>query len=129
MKDNKSLGLLGEQLSVRYLEERSYHIIHRNLRIGRFGEMDILAWAPDGITLCVVEVKTRSSDAFGSPGEAVGYQKQKRIRKMTEMWLQSLEKSPVAERIAAATLRFDVAEVRVDKDTKTARVHLIEGAF
>ena len=58
---NKILGRKGETLTVSYLKKRGYRILKRNFRTP-FGEADILA--KQGDTYCLVEVKTRISDAF-----------------------------------------------------------------
>ena len=76
---NKILGRKGETLTVSYLKKRGYRILKRNFRTP-FGEADILA--KQGDTYCLVEVKTRISDAFGLPSEAVNAKKRERYRKM-----------------------------------------------
>ena len=72
----------------------------RNFRTP-FGEADIVA-EKDGYT-CFVEVKTRESDAFGVPSEAVTREKQQRYRRIAGFYCASKkEELPV---------RFDVASV------------------
>lgn len=56
----ESLGDRGERLAARWLRRRGYRILHRNLTIGR-DEADLVAVDPEGRTLVIVEVKTRSS--------------------------------------------------------------------
>ena len=60
-------------------------MVARNYRC-RVGEADIIAW--DGKRLVFVEVKTRSSQAFGTPAEAVGRRKLKRMQKVAESFLR-----------------------------------------
>jgi len=60
-------------------------VVARNYRC-RVGEADIIAW--DGKRLVFVEVKTRSSQAFGAPAEAVGRRKLKRMQKVAESFLR-----------------------------------------
>jgi putative endonuclease len=75
--------------------------LDRNWRC-RDGELDIVA-RYDG-TIVFSEVKTRSSNAYGSPAEAVGIAKQRRIRRLALQWLRDRD-------IRAAELRFDVVAV------------------
>jgi hypothetical protein len=69
-------GRRGEDLAHRFLRRQGLTIVARNFhqRSGR-GELDIVAW--DRQTLVFVEVKTRASAEFGSPGRAVGTDKEK----------------------------------------------------
>jgi putative endonuclease len=71
-----TLGQLGERAAARFLRKKGYIIIacgHRD----HFGEIDIIA--VDGRTVVFVEVKTRSSQDAGHPGEAVDQDKQRRL--------------------------------------------------
>lgn len=70
MKDlrKKLLGKRGEDLATQYLKEKGYQIVERNFG-KRYTEIDIVALEKD--TLVFVEVKTRISNAFGSPLEAI----------------------------------------------------------
>ena len=97
----KLLGRKGEALTAKYLKRRGYKILERNYKTP-FGEADIVALSPDGYT-CFVEVKTRESDAFGLPSEAVTKAKQERYRLSANFWCgQHRREMPV---------RFDVAAV------------------
>lgn len=108
----------GEDLAARYLARRGWRILGRNVRCGRTGEIDIVA--ERGGILAFVEVKTRSSGRFGTPGEAVTWRKQARIRALARHYLMT-------RRPRAAAIRFDVVEVR-SGGTGPAVTHL-EGAF
>ena len=72
-------GAESEQLAAAYLIGRGYSIIKRNFRFGREGEIDIVAI--DGQTLVFVEVKARSSHAYGLPEAAVTPAKQRILRR------------------------------------------------
>lgn len=67
-----------------------------------------------------VEVKARTSGAFGPPSLAVGQRKQKKLRSLAQEYLTThdLEESPV---------RFDVVSIRLDCDPPG--VEHIPGAF
>ena len=66
-------GQAGEDFTAKYLRRRGYKILTRNYREYQIGEIDIIAHK--GNTLAIVEVKSRSNDSFGTPAEAVNYEK------------------------------------------------------
>ena len=68
------IGKIGEDLASKYLEAAGYIIIERNF-LARQGEIDIIA--KDKKELVFIEVKTRTSDIYGKPVEAVNTQKEK----------------------------------------------------
>lgn len=96
-------GLSGEDAACQYLEQKGYQILRRNFRT-YVGEIDIIA--SKGPTLSFIEVKTRSSEQFGKPREAVTFGKQKKIRRSAETYLV------MTKRINnMPDLSFDVIEV------------------
>lgn len=112
------LGRRGEDLAIEYLKQMKYHILCRNYRC-RLGEIDIIA--QDSDNLVFIEVKTRTSNLFGSPAAAVTIHKQRQILKVAQLYLQEhkLEDSPV---------RFDVVSVIIDKHNKK-QIEIITNAF
>ena len=76
MARHNDLGKLGEELAARYLINKGYEILERNLR-NRHKEIDLIA--KDGVDLVIVEVKTRQNDDYGEPDQAVTRQKQNRL--------------------------------------------------
>lgn len=76
MARHNILGLNGESLAASYLQEKGYTILDRNWRSGH-KELDLVVRKDS--TLVVVEVKTRSSDNFGSPQDAVDERKIRRL--------------------------------------------------
>jgi putative endonuclease len=68
MNHNQKIGAWGEQIAVEYLAHKGYAILGRNTRTPH-GEIDIIA-SVEGATI-FVEVKTRTSDSFGLPEEAL----------------------------------------------------------
>ncbi len=67
--NNKETGKLGEDLACEYLIKNGYEILERNRHFSRFCEIDIIAQYKS--TIVFVEVKTRKTDAFGTPLEAI----------------------------------------------------------
>ncbi len=111
------LGKAGENYACEELRRRGYVILARRYRT-RHGEIDIVA--RDGDILVFVEVKTRSTDAFGAPLDAVTPLKQQKIAKMAADYLTRSQLSRVA-------CRFDVVGVMIGKG-KT-RVEVVINAF
>ncbi len=74
----------GEKRAADYLAGVGYEILAMNFRVGRM-EADIVARAPDGKTLVVVEVKTRSSDSAW-PEERIDARKQRTLLKIAD-WI------------------------------------------
>ena len=105
------LGKSGELHVARFLEHRHCRIIERNWRI-KNGEIDIVAQSPDGIFL-FIEVKSRSSEAFGHPLESISPGKVQRLQKLALAWLALHGKFGSAYRIDAAAvfLRRGVFEI------------------
>jgi putative endonuclease len=83
---NTTLGQRGEQLACEFLAQAGYQILERNWRCPR-GEIDIIARRER--TTAFVEVKTRSSVAYGHPFEALNLAKLSRLRRLAGLWCQS----------------------------------------
>ena len=79
------LGENGEQFAADYLTKIGYQIMSRNWRV-REGELDIVARDQNGLII-FVEVKTRTSIAFGDPLESIDRKKLFRIQKLALAWL------------------------------------------
>jgi putative endonuclease len=73
-----AVGRRGEDLAHRYLRSAGYTVVARNYRPGG-GQTEIDLVARDGDTVVFVEVKSRTTDEFGSPDRAVGAEKRKHI--------------------------------------------------
>lgn len=82
---NQTRGAFGEQAVVNYLLQRNIQVVDRNWRI-REGEIDIVARHESG-EYAFVEVKTRSSLAFGHPLESISREKAYRLQRLSLAWL------------------------------------------
>lgn len=98
---NKDLGDFGEAAAAAHLEKSGMTVKERNFRT-RGGEIDIVA--DDGDVLVFVEVKTRSSDKFGCPSEAVDIRKIEHMKAAAEQYFLLHPTD--------GEIRFDVVEVR-----------------
>ena len=108
-------GGAGEQAAAAHLRAAGYKILALNYR-ARPGEIDIVA--ADGDTLVFVEVKTRKSDAYGTPAEAVTYRKQGKLIATAQCYLKH-------HGLYDRPLRFDVMEVRLEPGKKPMLNHII----
>lgn len=109
----KLLGRKGEKLVAEYLKKQGCKILTKNYRTP-FGEADIIA--KDGDEVLFIEVKTRTSDDYGSPAESVVKRKRERYVQIAKFyWLETGEEP---------NARFDVAEVYAD-----GKIEYIENAF
>ena len=84
-RNNQRTGAFGEEVVTQYLTAKNAEIIERNWRI-REGEIDIIALQPSGV-FAFIEVKTRSSLAFGHPFEAINKDKAHRMQRLAMAWL------------------------------------------
>ena len=73
----QQFGFSGERLAEKYLIEHGFAVVTRNFRT-REGEIDLIC--RDRGVLVFVEVKTRRSNRFGAPEEAVTFRKLQRLR-------------------------------------------------
>ena len=85
MADHNKLGEEGEKIALKHLKGKGYDILETNWRSGR-EEIDIIAVDKD--VLVIIEVKTRTSDYSGSPEEFVTQQKQRRLIKAANDYIE-----------------------------------------
>lgn len=83
---NKEIGKYGENLAKDFLIKKGYKIIELNFRYSKIAEIDIIAKKDNVIHF--VEVKTRTSDSFGAPLEAIGAAKLKSIYQAGLFYIQ-----------------------------------------
>lgn len=83
MAAKDDLGKRGEEIAARHLEATGLVIVDRNWRCPQ-GEIDLVV--RDGGELVFVEVKTRSSVAFGHPLDAITVTKLARLRRLAAAW-------------------------------------------
>jgi putative endonuclease len=112
--NRRALGASGEDAAAAWYVAQGYTIVARNWRC-RDGELDLILRS--GATYVFCEVKARSSTVFGAPVEAVGRDKQARLRRLAAKWLSEDAPRP------AASIRFDVASVL------DGAVSVVEAAF
>lgn len=112
-------GLWGEEQAERFLRQRGWPILGRRVRLGR-DELDLVA--RDGETLVFVEVKTRRTEDFGRPFDAVKRSKRHSLSRAAMHYLKKLPTRP-------SFFRFDVLEVVGTPEAGAPRIRHIEKAF
>ena len=115
----QELGALGEKLARDYLKKKGYHIRESNFRC-REGEIDIVA--RKGGDLVFVEVRTRSSQTFGTPEESVTEAKKRKLVASALTYLSTHAGLPDSWRI-------DFLAIETDPQGGVKRISLIENAL
>jgi putative endonuclease len=108
-----ALGAHGERLAAEWYKAHGYVIVTRNWKC-EIGEIDLIVRR--GNEVVVAEVKTRVSDRFGAPFEAVGFAKQRKLRQLAATFLKR-------SAVRCDEVRFDVVSI-IGRD-----VEVIEAAF
>lgn len=114
------LGIWGEEKAAEYLRRNGFSIVGRRLRFGPHGELDIVV--TKGSLLAFVEVKTRSSERYGRPAEAVNHNKQKILCKTAATFLRKAK-------YPNFSYRFDIVEIIGSCDNPSPTIRHIEDAF
>jgi putative endonuclease len=116
-KNNISSGKVSEDQASNFLESQGYRILVRNYK-AQGSEIDIIAREKN--TICFIEVKSRNSERFGSPLEAVTPAKQQKIARAAMFFLQK-------NRMQDLPCRFDV--VAIVRQAGKEEFFLIRDAF
>lgn len=112
--ERQRLGEWGERVAARYLAQRGYQILARNVRVPGLGEVDILA--QEGDTLVLVEVRTRRGGPPFAAEDSVGPRKQAR--------LAELAAAIAYERHWTGPLRVDLVAISVNPKGHVKSIHL-----
>lgn len=115
-QEAKEFGVLGEQMATRYLEDQGYVILDRNYRKGH-KEVDIIAL--DHGEIAVVEVKTRATDTFLAPEQAIDHRKRQNIIRVADNYVRRNHRSE--------PIRYDIITI-VGSGTD-AQIRHIKNAF
>ena len=121
--NKRGFGSVGEKIAADYLIKNGFTILDKNFRSGRFGEIDIIA--SENEYICFIEVKTRTSNLFGTPIEAVGYEKRRKIKALAWSYIKY-------KNLGERNMRFDIVEVtgkRVHEEFMPDNINLVRSAF
>lgn len=112
----KTLGREGEDRAAQFLAKKGYKILERNYST-KSGEIDLVALHNGEVVF--VEVKTRTSDAYGAPELAVNPRKQLRMIKAALGYIKY-------KKLHQVPCRFDVVAITAADGNQ---VELIQNAF
>ncbi len=110
---NRARGAWAEEQVARWYRASGYEVLDRNWWC-EHGELDIVAGMGTLVVFC--EVKARATGAFESPSLAVGFAKQRRLRRVAAVWLAASGRRGVE-------VRFDVAAMT------GVQLEVLENAF
>lgn len=116
MKLNIQIGKRGEDIAAEYLRKKGLRIIDRNFK-ARYEEIDIVATHKK--ILIFIEVKTRTSTAYGLPIEAITYFKLQSLIKAAQFYSLTHPKLP-------QDLRIDAVSVQLDSNDEVISIEHIE---
>ncbi len=116
MAIHNQLGKQGEAIAAKFLQQKGYEILEENWVHGK-AEVDLIAYKDKKIIF--IEVKTRSSVAFGQPEDFVTLAKQKQMEYASEEYIALMNHQGES--------RFDIIAVLFNKQQHT--VKHIEDAF
>ncbi|WP_306349578.1 YraN family protein [Flavobacterium sp. '19STA2R22 D10 B1'] len=116
MAEHNDLGKQGEALAVTYLQQSGYTILETNW-VFQKAEIDIIALKAQ--TLVAVEVKTRSSLAYGNPQDFVNPKKIKLLVKAIDEYVNQNELD--------VQVQFDI--IAVFKKDNVFKTEHLEDAF
>ena len=105
MSQKKDIGNKGEQIAKEYLEKKGYRILDTNW-YHHHRELDIIA--KDDKELVIVEVKARSTSAYGEPSDAVNALKKKRMIRAAEGYIRRFN--------FEGETRFDIISIIFEKE-------------
>lgn len=120
MKIVNPTAKLGEDKASEYLKKNGFKIIERNFRKG-YGEIDIIAIDSNQKekTLVFIEVKTRKSNSFGSPLEAITSWKLKSLIKAAQFYKLVHPNLP-------NNMRIDAVSINLSTNNEVENIELIK---
>jgi putative endonuclease len=133
MAYRQEVGALGEQAVADYYVDLGFVVLTRNWRDGRAGELDIVlgrsAGGSNPALVVACEVKTRSSDRFGTGLEAVTADKQRRLRRLLAAWMNAHRDEMADWSLGGSCdVRIDVAAVFIGRGGVITSIDVVEGA-
>ncbi len=118
--DSQAIGHWGEKHAGKDLKRRGMKVLGKRVRPGGRDEIDIVA--REGDVLVFVEVKTRATETFGRPSDAVDRDKRRVLSRAAVRYLQRLRDPRVS-------FRFDVVEIVGRMDDGEPEIRHIQNAF
>jgi putative endonuclease len=118
MAEHNETGKKGEELAAEFLLKKGYHILETNWRFKR-AEVDIITKDEAENIVIFVEVKTRTSDFFGTPDSFVTEKKERLLVDLAQAYCEKINHD--------WEIRFDIISVLIQG--KKISIDHIEDAF
>ena len=115
---DKAAGRRGEDLAHRFLRKQGYTIVARNYRLSS-GDAEADLIARHGEDLVIVEVKTRATDEFGPPEQAVNPEKRRHLMRVAREYARKTN-TPWEH------MRFDIVSIVL---REPPQITLLRAAF
>jgi len=115
---DKASGRRGEDLAHRFLRKQGYTIVARNYRLAS-GDAEADLIARDGEDLVIVEVKTRATDEYGPPEQAVNPEKRRHLMRVAREYARKTN-TPWEH------MRFDIVSIVLREPPE---ITLLKAAF
>ena len=119
MSERRGVGMRGEELAARHLQQAGLSILARNVRLPA-GEIDLVA--QDGDEVVIVEVKTRQGDESTAPDRAVTPAKLARLDRLGEQYVEGAG-------IPDVSWRVDVVAIVLGRDGRIVHLDHLRGAY
>ena len=115
---DKASGRRGEDLAHRFLRKQGYIIVARNYRLSS-GDAEADLIAREGEDLVIVEVKTRATDEYGPPEQAVNPEKRRHLMRVAREYARKTD-------TAWERVRFDIVSIVLREPPE---ITLLKAAF
>ncbi len=112
-------GKLGENIALEYAQQQGYQIIQRNFRC-KSGEIDLIA--QDKHIVVFIEVRTKTSDAYGPAYNMVTYSKQQQVKRVALHYISE-------RNLVNTQFRFDVIGITFEPNSDRYQLDHLQNAF
>jgi len=103
-------GQLGEDAAAAFLAENGFTLLERNVRCGRSGELDLVV--TNGALIVFVEVKKRSTDAFGGAVYSLSPKKLNSLKRNAKWYIAQ-------RKLSSSNILFRFDLIAIDNDVIT----------
>lgn len=123
----QSLGQAAEQYVSQLLVKKGWQVIERNWRAGRYAEIDIIAYDPQGV-LVFIEVKSRVTAPISAGFISFGYDKldRRKIQKLLGCSRLYMAQKMITDKHDCRGYRFDAFIVLYPKDALAHKVNFVD---
>lgn len=115
----QQIGRRGEEKALQYLEALGYKFLEHSWTC-RFGEIDLIM--KDAQELVFIEVKMRSSTAYGQPEEMISAGKKRRLLKTALCYIERKAMEDIFWRFDTIAITSDSHREEIQHFTDTIRI-------